>query len=288
MTPNPPAPEPPADQHGRRSFLFGGLVGGAVGLAGGGAAGYAARRPPAQPTAQPPTPAQADPPDEVEAERRAATVASYGQFGEDLVLNSLFMGCNIVNPSYLDIGTYEPISGNNTYLFYGRSRGVLVEPNVELSDKIRRFRPKDTLLVAGIGIDDRPDADYYVMSSWGVNTFDKAQVELMERTTNLRLVKVVKMPLLNINRVIAEQFGGAAPDLISIDIEGLDHAVLKTLDFARFRPKVICVETLIISSLKHNPETPKLLAEKGYELRGMTHPNMIFVDKNLLKEPAKK
>ena len=284
MTPDSPAPEPspPAEgRPGRRSFLFGGLVGGATGLVGGGAAGYAARRPSGQ--AQP----IANPPDEIEAERQAAAARSYAQFGEDLVLNSLFLACKIENPSYLDSGTYEPIRGNNTYLFYGRSRGVLIEPNVELAEKIRRHRPNDALLVAGIGVDDRPEADYFVMSEWGVNTFDKEQVELMERTTHVRLVRVVKMPLLSINRVIAERFGGTAPDLISIDIEGLDYAVLKTLDFTRYRPKVICAETLIIATLTHNPETPKLMAEKGYELRGMTHANMIFVDKNQLKEKGK-
>src|SRR5205807_3794 len=85
-----------------------------------------------------------------------------------------------------------------------------------------------------------------------------------------------------LNRVIAEHFGGAAPDYLSIDIEGLDYAVLKTLDYAKYRPKVICVETLITATLRHNPKTPELLADNGYELRGMTYPNMFFVDKRLL------
>ena len=53
--------------------------------------------------------------------------------------------------------------------------------------------------------------------------------------TTTKLIKVVKMPLLNINRVIAEHFGGGAPDFLSIDIEGLDFAVLKTLGYSRRR-----------------------------------------------------
>jgi hypothetical protein len=159
---------------------------------------------------------------------------------------------------------------------------VLVEPNVALTSKLQRKRPGDTVLVAGIGIDETPEADYFVLSDDELNTFDKDQADRLTRETSTKLLKVVKMPLVNINRVIADQFGGAAPDLISIDIEGLDYAVLKTLDYTRFRPKIICAETLITATMKHNPETLALLAEKGYELRGMTHPNTLFVDKRAL------
>jgi hypothetical protein len=95
-------------------------------------------------------------------------------------------------------------------------------------------------------------------------------------------VSVVKMPLLNINRVIAEHLGGVAPDLLSIDIEGLDLPILKTLDFDRYRPKVICAETLYTATFRHNPETAAFLTGKGYEVRGMTMANTMFVDRQLI------
>lgn len=207
---------------------------------------------------------------------------SFAQYGEDLVASSLFGSLNVKAPTYLDIGAYDPIDSNNTYLFYRRgARGVLVEPNVALTDKLKRKRPGDTTLVAGIGTSDVAEADYYVLSDDQLNTFDKEQVDRLTTLTTTKLIKVVKMPLVNINRVIAEHFGGAAPDYLSIDIEGLDFAVLKTLDFARFRPKIICAETLITATTKHNPDTLALLASHGYELRGMTYPNTLFVDGRL-------
>jgi len=211
------------------------------------------------------------------------TKFTFAQYAEDVVAGSLFAALNIDKPTYLDIGAYEPIRSNNTYLFYRRgARGVLVEPNVALTSKLQRKRPGDTVLAAGIGIDDTPAADYYVLSDDELNTFDKERAEQLTTETTIKLIKVVKMPLLNINRVIAEHFGGAAPDFVSIDIEGLDFEVLNTLDYTRFRPKVICAETLMPST-KHNPKTIALLTEKGYELRGMTRPNMLFVDKNVLQ-----
>ena len=210
------------------------------------------------------------------------TSLSFAQAGEDLVASGLLYSLKIDKPTYLDIGAYEPIEANNTYLFHRRgARGVLVEPNVALTAKLKSKRPGDTVLVAGIGTSDAAEADYYVLSDAQLNTFDKDQVDRLTALTTLKLVGVVKMPLLNINRVIADHFGGAAPDYLSIDIEGLDFAVLKTLDFARFRPKVICAETLVTATTRHNPDTIALLAAHGYELRGMTHPNTLFVDGRL-------
>jgi hypothetical protein len=51
-----------------------------------------------------------------------------------------------------------------------------------------------------------------------------------------------KMPLLNVNAVLSEHFQ-TAPALFSIDTEGMDLAILQTLDFVRWRPKVFCVES---------------------------------------------
>jgi FkbM family methyltransferase len=262
----PAAPQPAAERRSffrlpRREFFVGGLAG----LIAGKAASWV----------QPLEWTQKELPD--------GTKFSFAQFGEDLVATGLLGTIGIEKPTYMDVGAYEPIRSNNTYAFYRRGgRGLLVEPNVALTDKLKRKRPGDTVLVAGIGIDDAPAADYYVLSDDELNTFDKDQAERLTRETTTKLLKVVKMPLVNINRAMAEHFSGAAPDFLSIDIEGLDFAVLKTLDFGRFRPKVVCVETLITATLKHNPDTLALLAEKGYELRGMTHANTLFVDRRAM------
>lgn len=259
--PQPIPPDRPSARLPRRALLTG-LVGGAI-------VGKAAS------WVQPMEWTQKELPD--------GTKFSFSQFGEDLVAGSLFAALGVAKPSYIDIGAYEPIRSNNTYLFHRRGgRGVLVEPNVALTSRLKRKRSGDTVLVAGIGTSDVTEADYYVLSDDELNTFDKDQADRLTRETTTKLVKVVKMPLLNINRVLAEHFGGAAPDYLSIDIEGLDFAVLRTLDFARFRPKVICAETIITATMRHNPDTLALMAEKGYELRGMTHANTLFVDKRAM------
>jgi FkbM family methyltransferase len=236
-----------------------------------------------------PTPPAPEPPAPVVIEKPLpnGTKLSYAQFGEDLIANSLFYSIKIEKPTYLDVGAWEPINSNNTYFFYQRgSRGVVVEPTPAYVEKLRAARPEDKVLGVGIGVTDATEMDFYVMSEPQQNTFDKAHAEKFVRERGYKIEKVIKIPLVNINRVMAEHFGGAAPDYLSIDVEGLEFEITKTIDFNRFRPKVICIETLVAARLAHNPEIAKFMAEKGYDVRGMTYPNTLFMDKALLKDPT--
>ena len=210
------------------------------------------------------------------------TQLSFAQYGDDLVASSLFEHMGIQTPTYLDIGAYEPILGSNTYLFYRRgARGVLVEPNVDCIPKLRSKRPGDTILNVGVGISADTAADYYRLTSPQLNTFDKDEAERVVRESNGKVIlrEVVKMPLVPVNDVIAEHFGGKAPDFFSIDVEGLDFAILKTLDFAKYRPKVICAE--LQPRGIPNEEAVAFVRSKGYDIRGMTYPNTLFVDQKL-------
>ena len=89
------------------------------------------------------------------------------------------------------------------------------------------------------------------------------------------------MPLVPINKVIEQHFHGKAPDFISIDVEGLDTPIMKTLDFQRFRPKLICAETLSPLAFKMETEMTEFLSQQGYEARAVTFPNTLYVDKSL-------
>ena len=154
---------------------------------------------------------------------------------------------------------------NNTYFFYrGGFRGVLVEPNVEMCKKLRAVRPQDTTLEAGIGVTAAREADYYLMTESAWNTFSKEEAEHMTRVTRggIKVERVVKMPLLEINDVMAKHFDGP-PTLLSIDAEGLHLAILKTIDFNRFRPAVIFVETLVAGTKRQFPEIPAFIETTG-------------------------
>ena len=209
---------------------------------------------------------------------------SYAQCGEDLIASFIVQYLKLPKATYLDVGAHDPVAINNTYYFYTHgSRGVLVEPNVEMCKKLRAVRPKDTTLEAGIGVTAEREADYYLMTESAWNTFSKEEAEHMTRVTGgrIKVERVIKMPLLEINDVMVKHFGGA-PTFLSIDAEGLHLAILKTIDFKKFRPAVICVETLIAGTNKHIPEIPAFMETEKYVARGSSFVNTIFVDGNLI------
>jgi FkbM family methyltransferase len=218
------------------------------------------------------------------AQADAEGMLSFAQSGEDLIANFIFYYLHIPKITYLDVGAHDPVAFNNTYFFYRRGfRGVLVEPNVEMCKKLRAVRPQDTTLEAGIGVTAVREADYYLMTESSWNTFSKEEADHMTRATRggIKVERVIKMPLLEINEVMAKHFGGA-PTFLSIDAEGLHLAILKTMDFKKFRPPVICVETLVSGSKRYIPEIPAFMAAQNYVVRGSTFVNTIFVDGGLI------
>ena len=210
---------------------------------------------------------------------------SFSQSGEDLIIAFMAYSLGIPNVRYLDVGANDPVQLSNTYYFYKKgARGVLVEPNVALCKKLREQRPGDTVLEAGIGMSAAKEADYYVMTFDGLNTFSREEAEHQEKTSGgrVKIREVIKVPLLDINRVMEQHFHGGAPTFLSIDTEGLDLAILRSIDFKKFRPPIICAETLVSNSRKNRPEIPDFMAKQGYVTRGSSFVNTIFVDSKLI------
>jgi FkbM family methyltransferase len=210
---------------------------------------------------------------------------SFAQEGEDLIIyDLLYQVLKLKNPSYLDIGAGDPVLGNNTYVLYGTgSRGVLVEPNPTLTEKLKSVRQGDVVVNAGVGIKDTSEADYYVIrGQWPLNTFSLKDVALLRKQYKEDLVeKVIRMPLIQINRLIAEHFQ-TAPDLLSIDIEGMDLDVLKSMNFKAHRPAAICAETKKPWESHDNTAIARFLRTKGYVPCAGSLYNTIFADRRRL------
>jgi len=207
---------------------------------------------------------------------------SYSQMGEDLVLLDLLHAwMKLDAPTYLDLGAADPIDGSNTYLLYTSGcHGVLVEPNPAYVAKLRQARPRDIVVPAGVGIDDSTAADYYVFRDRPMlNTFSPDEVAMRRRQSKDFVVeKVVKIPLVSLNSLIATHLG-QAPDLLSIDIEGLDLAVLRTLDVDRYRPAVIIAEAGRPGNVNADPALVAFVESKGYIVCGTSLYNTIFADR---------
>jgi FkbM family methyltransferase len=186
----------------------------------------------------------------------------YSQEGEDLLLSRIFD--HQPKGFYVDCGAHHPFRFSNTKLLYDKGwRGINIEPNPEVSDLFKRYRPND--MYCGVGVSEQKGTiPYYVYGHPALNTFDEAMVKS-------RSEKPIKQLLIE-TTPLAELLNQNLPpntsiDLLTIDVEGFDLKVLKSNDWAKYPPNFIFVESneitleeVLISDLN------KYLVERQYEL----------------------
>jgi FkbM family methyltransferase len=207
--------------------------------------------------------------------------ATYSQTGEDIIIQYLFDSLKIKKPTYLDIGTNQPLICNNTYHFYSKGcYGVCIEPDKNMVDVIKKKRPGNTILNIGIGLSDSPAATFYLfpshVNSW--STFSEEEAIIREKETGIGFTSVL-VPLKPINTIIKEHFT-TYPNFISVDVEGLDLDILQSLDFEKYKPEVICVETITFGYLDNTAEKidsiSQFMHSKGYFTYADTYINSIY------------
>jgi FkbM family methyltransferase len=208
---------------------------------------------------------------------------SFSQNGEDLIARFAFNALKVAAPTYLDIGAHHPTYFNNTRLFYDDgARGVNVEPDPELFQAFELERQRDTNLNVGVG-EQAGERAFYVMSSRTLNTFSEQDARNVEREGKVRIERVVTLPVVPVNTLMATHYPNGV-DFLSLDVEGMDLAILRSFDFDRYRPKLVCVETITYSERragKKIAEIAEVMQDNGYFSFADTYVNTLFVDRQV-------
>lgn len=216
------------------------------------------------------------------SKRALCAHTSYSQCGEDLIVDFLLAWLNISEVTYLDLGANDPIHFSNTYRFYRKGfTGVLVEPDDILSRSIRHHRPKDICEASAVGITHDAKVSFFKMSADTLSTTQSDTVERYEQNSEHRLAVEVRVPHLHINTLLQKYFPDSRPVYVSLDVEGLDLQLLEAWDFSRWRPAIICVETLTYTQNKTASKVPEIFSvmeRNGYIQYADTYINTIFVN----------
>lgn len=205
---------------------------------------------------------------------------SYSQSGEDLIADYFFESIGIKHPAYIDIGANQPIKGNNTYLFYLKgSKGICVEPDISLISLLKKARPRDIILNMGVSVTVAAEADFYFFdghyNAW--NTFSKDDADKKSKESGIAYRKS-KVQLETVEN-IADTYNFQHVNFISLDVEGLDLAILRSIDFKKLKPELLCVETIEFSlnnSLNKNQEIINYMLSQGYRVYADTNLNTLF------------
>jgi len=203
---------------------------------------------------------------------------SYSQCGEDMILSFLLHSIGIARPSYLDLGAHDPVRLNNTFLFYQRgARGVCVEANPDRAARLARRRPRDQCVHAAIVPEARPTVNLHVTEDDVFSSLHDPAGNTPLALSGMAVERVVEVPALTVAE-IAERWLPRAPDLLSIDLEGMDLEVLKSIDLASWRPATICAETLFAGAPGKCRPLIEHLEGQGYVRVADTFVNDLFVD----------
>lgn len=202
---------------------------------------------------------------------------SYSQCGEDMIVDHLLRHVlSVERPSFIDIGCGDPQRLNNTYYFYQRGcRGVCVEPNPRHIGAIRAQRPEDICVEAGVVPSaDQPKLTFHIFDPWTLSTFSAEECTRLERNPSYRCIERREVPVLTLTGLFAKH---GVPDLLSIDLEGIDDAVLRGTDWRKHRPAAICAETADHINWHKDDATIAWMEAQDYVVYADTHVNTIFV-----------
>lgn len=167
------------------------------------------------------------------------TFISYAQNFEDIRLWRALQ--SVENGFYLDVGANHPTDDSVTRAFYDHGwRGINIEPVQAYYDALCQERPNDINLqcVAGENADS---LTFYTIADTGLSTVE-ASVAQQHRDAGMKVSKqTVQSRTLT---SICEQYAQDRPiHFLKIDVEGHEETVLRGMDFSRWRPWIILIET---------------------------------------------
>jgi len=101
----------------------------------------------------------------------------------------------------------------------------------------------------------------------------------MLKESFIRLIKEVKIPCKPLQTLIDKYASGINIDFLNVDVEGMSMEILRSIDWEKTQPKVICIEDDYFDfKNKENfgSEIFSFLIERSYELYAKTGLSCIY------------
>jgi FkbM family methyltransferase len=170
--------------------------------------------------------------------RHLAPRVFYSQFAEDLVLERVFPQSSGL---YIDAGANDPVLHSVTKRFHDRGwRGVNIEPNPLLFDRLARLRPSDINLNCGVAAREGTLTFFEFPTVDGWSTFVPELADHYRREGLVPLERQV--PVRRLDSICADFVGDRAIDFLKVDVEGFEAQLLYGGDWRRWRPRVVLIE----------------------------------------------
>jgi FkbM family methyltransferase len=167
---------------------------------------------------------------------------SYAQEGEDLIFYRLIYG-KLERGFYVDVGAHHPKRFSNTYFFYKKGwRGINIEPMPGSKKLFDKYRPKDINIESPISLVEE-ELTYYMFNEPALNGFIKDIRAIKNQTGNYKVLRTVNLKTKTLKKLFDEYLPSDKKiNLLSVDVEGMDLAVLQSNDWKKYLPDYVMVE----------------------------------------------
>ena len=174
---------------------------------------------------------------------------SHAQILEDVVLWRALK--NVKNGFYVDIGANSPMRHTTTRAFYERGwRGVNVDPVEEWHKQHKRHRPRDTNIRVAIS-DTKDRRPFYVVPNSGCSSLIEKNAKNNDSGVRPRAHEIT-VETLTLSDLFSQYVQKATVHFLKIDVEGSEDRVLQGMNFAKYRPWIVLVESACSSPDNHN------------------------------------
>ena len=176
--------------------------------------------------------------------------------GEDIYINNFFKK---KKGFYVDVGAYHPLELSNTYLLYKKKwNGINIDINSLSIDYFNFLRPDDININIGVSKKNTTKTLYYQKDKSPLNTLNLSHAKKIF-ANDFKKKKIKTKTLTSI--IDKTKYREKIIDFLNIDAEGNDFDVLKSLDFKKYKPQLICIELID----HFNPDKKKIKKHKIYK-----------------------
>lgn len=202
---------------------------------------------------------------------------SWSQEGEDLILSRYFENVK-TNGFYVDVGAHHPLRFSNTYKFYKQGwHGINIDAMPGSMNLFDRLRSRDINLEKAVS-DSKQMMTYYAFNEPALNGFSKELTEHRDGQANNKVIFKKNIETSTLEEILDQYMPKDQDiDFLSVDVEGLDFAVLKSNNWVKYSPDLILIE-IFGSTLDEllNNEVTIFLRQFGYTIYAKSVNTVIF------------
>lgn len=190
---------------------------------------------------------------------------SYSQLGQDLTVLKFYN--NKRNGYFIEIGASDGITLSNTYLLEKEYdwKGICVEPVPVKYEMLCKNRPNSLCYDKAVYNESEKHVTFDIANNSDLYSGISGHIDCHQNLVNANKSQIV-VTTISFNDLLERSEAPKMIDYLSLDTEGSEYEILKSIDFSRYGFGLIDVEHNYVEPRR--TEIRKLLTENGYDYLG--------------------